>query len=361
MTNAATNLPLFPYGKGGREVFLPVDGGAHIYAGTLVSQLTSTGMLVPGSTASSGAAVGVASHDVDNTDGSDGDLRCKVLTGQIFLFANGTSTDACSEATLMFTPVYMSDDHTVYDNSASDTLKAAGRFCGMEPDGKVRVFVGMGAVGELPVADAADIAIADAGLYTSASEVEAALQELYLDANTANASFSVPLTGWLDADGDPLVKFVADNVGTVGYNLADSEALNLRWNNYPSNPGVTAICQFALPADLDDAAAIVLQFLCSKSGATVGDATKITYAAYIVSSGDLHDADTVVTGDTNALVGDATAKTTATLTATIGASDVPVGAMSMTLKIFPKSGLIETDDFLVHAVRVKYTRKRQTS
>ena len=27
------------------------------------------------------------------------------------------------------------------------------------------------------------------------------------------------------------------------------------------------------------------------------------------------------------------------------------------LKIFPKSGLIETDDFLVHAVRVKYTRK----
>jgi hypothetical protein len=192
-------------------------------------------------------------------------------------------------------------------------------------------------------------------------EADSRLDALEADASTANASFSVALTGWLDADGDPLVKFVADNVGTVGYNLADSEALNLRWNNYPGNPGVTAICQFALPADLDDAAAVVLQFLCSKSGATVGDATKITYAAYLISEGDLHDADTVVTGDTDALVGNATAKTTDILTATIAAGDVPVGAASMTLKIFPKSGLIETDDFMVHAVRVKYTRKIQTS
>jgi hypothetical protein len=361
MSNSTVNLALYPYGQGGREVVLPVDGGAHIYAGTLVSQLTGTGMLVAGSTASTGPAVGVALHEVDNTAGSDGDLRCKVMTGKIFLFANGTSTDACSEATLMGSPVYMFDDHTVYDNSAGSTLKAAGRFVGMEPDGKVRVFVGMGAVGDLPVADAADIAIADAGAYTSAAEVEAALQELYLDANTANASFSVPLTGWLDADGDPLVKFVTGDVGTVGYNLADSEALNLRWNNYPSNPGVTAICQFALPADLDAGADIVLQFLCSKSGATVGDATKITYAAYLIAEGDLHDADTVVTGDTAALVGDAIAKTTDILSATIGAADVPAGAVSMTLKIFPKSGTIETDDFMIHAVRVKYTRARQTS
>ncbi len=360
MTNSILNLAVFPYGQGGREVVLPVDGGAHIYAGTLVAQLSGTGMLVPGSTASTGSAVGVALMECDNTDGSDGDLRCKVAYGQIFLFANGLTTDACSEATLMGTPVYMGDDHTVFDNSAGGTLKAAGRFLGMEPDGKVRVYVGMANLAD-SFADATAVAIADAGTFTAETEVEGALQELYQDAATANASFSVPLTGWLDADGDPLVKFVADNVGTVGYNLADSEALNLRWNNYPSNPGATAICQFALPADLDDGAAVVIQFLCSKSGATAGDATKITYAAYLISEGDVHDADTVVTGDTDALVGNAVAKTTDVLTATIGASDVPVGAMSMTLKIFPKSGLIETDDFLVHAIRVKYTRKLQQS
>lgn len=141
MSNSTVNLALFPYGKGGREIFLPVDGGSHIRAGTLVSQLTATGMLCPGSTASSGPAIGVAYHEADNTSGSDGDIRCKVLTEQVFLFANGTSTDACSEATLLGAPVYMHDDHTVYDNDASGTLKRAGYFMGMEPDGKVRVLV----------------------------------------------------------------------------------------------------------------------------------------------------------------------------------------------------------------------------
>lgn len=141
MSNAAESQVILPYGQGGRNIHLPVDGGASIFKGTLVSQLTATGMLAPGSTASSGPAVGVATHDVDNSAGSDGDLRCIVRTDQIFLFANGTSTDACSEATLLGAPVYMFDDHTVYDNDASGTLMRAGYFAGMEPDGKVRVFV----------------------------------------------------------------------------------------------------------------------------------------------------------------------------------------------------------------------------
>lgn len=141
MSNATSNLLRYPYGKSGRDVVLPVDGGSHIYEGTLVSQLTATGMLVPGSTSASGPAVGVAVHEQNNASGSDGDLRCAVETDRVFLFANGTSTDACSEATLMGAPVYMHDDHTVYDNDASGTLKRAGFFVGMEPDGRVRVLV----------------------------------------------------------------------------------------------------------------------------------------------------------------------------------------------------------------------------
>src|SRR5262249_15703968 len=119
-------------------------------------QLTATGMLVPGSTASSGPAIGVATHDQDNTDGSDGDLRCIVATDKIYLFANGLTTDACSEATLLGAPVYMHDDHTVYDNDAGGTLKRAGYFAGMEPDGKVRVFVtAFGAAGAVAAAPTA--------------------------------------------------------------------------------------------------------------------------------------------------------------------------------------------------------------
>ena len=51
MSNTSINLLRRPYGKGGRDIHLPVDGGSHIYEGSLVSQLASTAMLVPGSTA----------------------------------------------------------------------------------------------------------------------------------------------------------------------------------------------------------------------------------------------------------------------------------------------------------------------
>ncbi len=156
MSNATQSLPLLPYGQGGRDIILPVDGGSHLYGGTLVSQLTATAMLVPGSTAASGPAVGVATHETDNTSGSDSDKRCIVHTDKIFLFANGLTTDACSEATLLGAPVYMSDDHTVFDNDAGGTLMRAGYFAGMEDDGKVRVFVtAFGAAGAVAAAPAA--------------------------------------------------------------------------------------------------------------------------------------------------------------------------------------------------------------
>lgn len=143
MSNATADLLVFPYGKGGRDITLPVDGGSTIYKGTLVAQLTATGMLVPASTSGSGPAIGVASHGQDNADGADLALRCTIETDRIFLFANGASTDACSEATLIGSTVYALDDHTVADNDNSGTLQAAGIFLGMEPEsgGKVRVFV----------------------------------------------------------------------------------------------------------------------------------------------------------------------------------------------------------------------------
>ncbi len=192
-------------------------------------------------------------------------------------------------------------------------------------------------------------------------EASARLDALEADAATANASFYVPLTSFVDPDGDPLVKFAADNVGTVGYTLADSEAMCLRWNNYPSNPGVIAKAQVGIPYDLDKGADIIVELLASKSGATVGDATAFVVGAYFLTAGDLHDADTLVTGDSTALVGNAAAKTTAKLTKTIGAADVPADAMSMTLLLNPKTGLIETDDVMVHCVRIRYTRSIQSS
>jgi hypothetical protein len=171
----------------------------------------------------------------------------------------------------------------------------------------------------------------------------------------AMAEIPIPLASFVDADGDPLAKFSSASSPTFGFNLADSEALNIRWNN-DANPG-TALCQVALPSNLDAARPAVLEFLCSKSGATVGDATTLTVTAFIVSAGDLHDADANAGGVTNALVGNAAAKTTALLSLTIAAADIPEGARSMTFTVTPTAGLLGTDDLMLHDVRLRYFRK----
>jgi len=193
------------------------------------------------------------------------------------------------------------------------------------------------------------------------SESEVTALDVRLDAAEdqiavlATGYVHIPLTSFLDADGDPLAKFSSAGSPTFGFALADSEALCIRWNN-DATPG-TSLCEVSLPADLDDTAAAYLEFLCSKSGATVGDATTLTCTAFLIAAGDLHDADSNAGGVTDALVGNATAKTTKKLTLTIAAADIPVGARSMTFTVTPTAGLLGTDDLLLHNVQLKYTRK----
>ena len=165
----------------------------------------------------------------------------------------------------------------------------------------------------------------------------------------------IPLTSFVDADGDPLAKFVSEANPTFGFNLADSEALNLRWNNH-ATPGA-ALCQVGLPLSLDESQPAVLEFLCSKSGATVGDATTLLLTAFLTATGALHDADANAGGLTGALVGDAAAKTTALLSRTIAAADIPAGARTMTFTVKPSDGLLGTDDLMIHDVRLRYIRK----
>jgi hypothetical protein len=142
MANATSNLIIQTVGGPGPFTFdLPVDGGSHIYKGTLVSQLTATGAVVPYSTASSGVCVGMAQHESDNSSGSDGDKRLLIESKRMYALDNGAGGDAFSEASLIGAVVYASDDHTVADNSNSAAYKAVGFFMGMESDGKVRVLV----------------------------------------------------------------------------------------------------------------------------------------------------------------------------------------------------------------------------
>lgn len=366
MSNTTINLVAEPYGEGGKIRDLPVDGGAHIYNAALVSQLNATSMLCPGGTASSGPAIGVSLMEVDNTDGADAAKRCDIETDRVFILANATGGDACSEATPYGSIVYMYDDHTIADNSAGATRQPAGFFDGMEPDGRVRVFVTCRRIdADTDLADLAGtsgagmVGILDAGGFTAASTVEAALAELYQNAKTAQAQINVPLTSFVDADGDPLAKFI-DGASTVpGFNLADSEAFGIRWNNH-ATPGVV-LTQVALPQDLDDAAAVVVHVLASKVGATLGDAVTFLATAFFHTVGAAHDADANAGGTTGAMTGNATTKTVQEVTLSIAAGDVPASPGSLSLTLKPTDGTLGTDDVIVEAVWLEYTRKILTS
>jgi hypothetical protein len=141
MANADTNLARVTVGKEGYIFDLPIKASTHIYEGTLVSQLTSGGYLVPYSTASSEHAVGVAQHEQDNSSGSDGDKRVRVESKRAFAFTNGATSDAFSDVSFIGAPVYATDDHTVAKTSNSGARKPVGFFMGFEADGKVRVYI----------------------------------------------------------------------------------------------------------------------------------------------------------------------------------------------------------------------------
>lgn len=304
-------------------------------------------------------------------------MDVEVHSGLIHLALDGSNTPTATNSSDL---MYAVDDQTVGTSSVGGTLSPVGRLVRIEEvNGTNMALVEVGlinntvvdlAAGYVALADLASQATGagyggklvgydDASSFTTATNFDDVADELYQNALTAQAHLPIPLTSFLDADGDPLAKFVDAGSPTFGFNLANSEALNLRWNN-DATPG-TALCNVALPQDLDDTAAIVLHFLASKSGATIGDATTLTITAFFQTVAALHDADADCGGVTGALTGDATAKTVAELTLSIAAGDVPAAPCSLTFTVTPTAGLLGTDDLMIHAVWIEYKRKILTS
>jgi hypothetical protein len=142
MANATAAIQMNGIGQDGRRFHVPVAAATTIYEGTMVAQL-ATGFLVPATTAGAGPIIGKATHTIVN-GGAAGDKRCLIETDRIYAMTNGTSGDAFSEATQLGAPVYALDDNSVADNDSNGTRQPCGTFYGMEPDGKVRVFISPG-------------------------------------------------------------------------------------------------------------------------------------------------------------------------------------------------------------------------
>lgn len=144
MSNATANIPfsIEPMGEGPFIADYPVKGTTHIFKGTVLAQ-HSGGYFVPATTSGGGAAVGVAQHEINNA-GSDGDKRVRVETMRAYSIPNAGSTDAFTDISKVGAPAYLTDDHTVANNSATAARKCVGWFMGFESDSKVRIFIDPG-------------------------------------------------------------------------------------------------------------------------------------------------------------------------------------------------------------------------
>ncbi len=163
-----------------------------------------------------------------------------------------------------------------------------------------------------------------------------------------------PQSGML-ADGTPLAAWADNASSNPGITLADSKAKAVRWNNNASQTAVWY--SVPLPQDLDDATTISVHGLVSKSGATLADAVKLTVAAFFVAPGAAHDADADCGGDSNALTGDAAAKTVTELIRTIAAVDVHAAPCVLSFSVKPKDGTLGTDDAILSGLWVEFEKK----
>jgi hypothetical protein len=164
MSNLTKGIPPQPYGKGGRKVILPVKATTQIWQGAMVSQPSGACAPATGS-GSTAAVIGVAEHDILG-GASDGTERVSLMTGQIFIFNAGSN--APTDATPFGTALYAETDNTVGTSSSGGTLPTAGRFAGIEDDGRVRIFIDDLANFD-PDANAGEIAVNGAALTNTAA------------------------------------------------------------------------------------------------------------------------------------------------------------------------------------------------
>lgn len=184
------NTPVLGAGGVPVNTNYPVATGVVIYPGALVAK-NATGYLVPASADNTLICVGTAAPvdglPIDNSAGSNGAVSCPVIQG-VARYANSNAMTLAAVGGLC----YAVDDESVSTSNSGGSRPIAGTVYLVDSNG-VWVYVGLAApvdgtsltafmnnlASTSPAEGAALVGIADAGTYTSATTVEAALQELY--------------------------------------------------------------------------------------------------------------------------------------------------------------------------------------
>lgn len=341
----------------GVELSIPVDDGDTIYAGALVC-VNADGYAVAGADTAGLIFMGVAREQADNSAGQDGDINVTVRRRGLFKMAFATAISIANVGD----NVFIADDqtvdvagnvtHDIFVGIIASYIDTTHAWVDIEP--AIRQADVATHIADTSAAHAASaISIADAGTYTSTAQVEAALQEIYAGLLTAKGIINIPMPTITDA-GVALAAFSDGDSTTPGF-CVTAKGLGIRWNNH-ATPGAVGT-KVIVPPDADVTANMVLHILAAKTGATAGDATKFTVAAYNNDVGELYDADTDFGGDSGAMTGTSTAKTVQEVTLTLALANLTAYPAAVELTIKPKAGTLGTDDVIMLAAWIEYQKK----
>ncbi len=339
----------------------PVITNDIIYGGANVC-VNAAGYALPGADTAALIYQGVAEARVDNTGGGNGAKKVVLRRRGLFLMEFAT---AISQANVG-DGVFLVDDQLV-DVTANVTNHI---FCGniaiyvdtthawvdiepaiLQADVATHIADGSGAHA------ASAISLLDAGNFTTAAQVEAALAEIYQHLKSAKGIINIPMPVITSA-GVALAAFVSEDAATMGY-CVTAKGLGIRWNNH-ATPGAVGT-KVMVPPDADVTADAVLHILAAKTGATGADATKFTVGAFNNVVGAAYDADDTFGGDTGAMTGDAVAKTVQHVTLTLALANLAAYPAAMELTIKPKDGTLGTDDVIMVAQWIEYKKKLLTA
>lgn len=346
----------------GVEISLPVINADIVYAGGLTC-VNAAGYALPGSDTAGLIFMGVARENVDNSLGAVGALSVVVRRRGLFKMKLATAITIANVGD----EVFLVDDESV-DVTANVTNKI---FCGIiasyidtthawvDIEPAIRQADVATHIADTSAAHSASaISIADVGTFTPQTEMEAALQEIYQSLLTAKGIIPISLPHITSA-GVALAAFTSEDQATGGY-CVTAKGLGIRWNNH-ATPGPAVGSKVMVPPDMNITANAVLHILAAKTGATLGDATKFTVEAFNNVVGAAYDADTDFGGDTDAMVGNATAKNVQHLTLTLALANLAAYPSAIELTIKPKNGVLGTDDVIMLAAWIEYQKKLLTA
>jgi len=329
--------------KDGDLLALIVKNASTVYKGALAC-VGADGYLIAGADTAGLIFAGVAYESL----AGNGVLRCRVERKGLYLFNIAAATIAnIGDA------VFIVDDNTVGLAATTTNDIYCGVIANFESATQVWVDI-YPALLQTDVAThiadtsgahaASSISITDAGTFTSETDVEGALQEIYQDLISAQKVIPIALGDFTLEDGTAITKYSAGGA-TPGFQQLANKEVVLTWDGNGTQTPIAVTVPFVDPG-IDDAAAVVVHLLARMAGAN--DTPVIVHEAYFgAGDTDCAGTDPEVTGGV----------TLSEITCTIAHGDVPAAPSSLTIILTPTAGQMATDELYIYAAWLEVTSK----